>query len=420
MPTIMIWGHYHGGNLGDECIVIALMANLRARLRQVELIGVCENPPSVQARYGIRAVPIRQMVGTAAPVGPGLRSRIAQRLPLARLVARRLRAVGRCALEIAREPLFLWRCWRALRGVEALVVAGSGPLTDEWGKWRHPYAVFKWAMLARASGTSYIPLSVGAGPLDSKLARWFVRKAMQSSSYRSYRDPSSARLVAEQGVEGENAVVPDLAFSLNVADFRGAPRTEGEKLVVGLNVMAHSDPRYDPRGRAERFRTYLEKMADFAERLVRQGHHVRLLPSQIRFDLLAAQDMLEVLARRPGLNVDGQIVLPSIVTVPDLLREIAGCHYIVAARYHCILLPQMLATPVVALAYHPKTSDLMNAMGMSSYCLDIDRFVVEDLVRCLERLMENADAIRYELGVRTADARRAVCAQYDRLFGAPC
>ena len=87
------------------------------------------------------------------------------------------------------------RSYLLLRKVDALVVAGGGQLDDEWGgSWGHPYTLMKWAVLARAAGSSVVFLSVGACRIDSQLTRTFLKAALSSARYRSYRDEESRRL----------------------------------------------------------------------------------------------------------------------------------------------------------------------------------------------------------------------------------
>ncbi len=414
--AIGIFGHYHGGNLGDEAIVAALISQIRARLPDAEIVGFSQGPSDTRERYGIRAYPIRQRAAR-----PAARARKDRREGLGRGLYARMGALRAMVRMILREPLFLWRSWRTLRGIDLLVIAGSGPLTDEWGEWNHAYTVFKWAMLARASGTRFMPLCVGGGPLDSGLGKFFVRSALRVSSYRSYRDPSTARLVESLGVGAGDPVLPDLAFSLDVGAYKPPPadRLPGDRIVVGLNAMAHEDGRYVPIGDSARFGAYLEKMADFTEWLLRQGHQVVLIYSQARYDKIVAHDLLELLSHRPhAVALRDRLVHREIETLSDLIAGISACDYLVAARYHCILLPQLLAKPVIALAYHPKTFDLMASVGLSDYCVDIDRFRPEELIERFRELTRDRERIREELEERTRDARRALGAQYDRLFGA--
>src|SRR5262249_60605689 len=93
---------------------------------------------------------------------------------------------------VAREPAFLWRSYRRLKGTDLVIVAGSGPLEDGGGgPWNHPYSVFKWALLCRLRGTQFVPLNVGGGPIRHPLSRIFLPQAIRWSAYPSFPAPHS-------------------------------------------------------------------------------------------------------------------------------------------------------------------------------------------------------------------------------------
>jgi polysaccharide pyruvyl transferase WcaK-like protein len=56
---IAIMGHVGNENLGDEAIISAVIARLRAKAPGVELIAFTSNPDDTTARHGVPAHPIR-------------------------------------------------------------------------------------------------------------------------------------------------------------------------------------------------------------------------------------------------------------------------------------------------------------------------------------------------------------------------
>lgn len=433
---IAIWGHYHGGNQGDDIVVDTLIRNIRARLPDAEVVGVCQSPADTRLRHGIEAVPLTRAALGSRP-RPGLAAeppappppaapppRVARVLravpglgPAARVARERLRA----AADPLGEPAFLARSYAGLRGVDLVVVAGSNPLFDGWtGAWSHPYTLLKWALLAGAAGARFACLSAGAGPIETALGRRFVRGALRRAEYASYRDPGSARLIASLGVPGPARVVPDLAFGLT-ADELDAPPLDlpPGPPVVGLNPMAHADPRYWPRGDPPRYRAYVRKLADFAAWLLRGGRRVLLFSSQLGADPRVFDDLCEHLKRETELPLGERLIQRPIHTRHDLLGQLAACDCVVASRYHSVLLPQLMGKPVLALAYAPKTRELMDWTGQAELCVDADAFATDELIARFERMVRESDAVRARLAERVPGCREAVRAQYDAVFGSP-
>src|SRR5207247_11214974 len=99
-----------------------------------------------------------------APASAWARHRAQPRsIPRLPVLVRAARHVGRAALAVPLELAFLARSYRNLPGTVLLLVAGSQQLNDYWGgPWGFPFTLFKWSLLARATGTKVAVLSPGA------------------------------------------------------------------------------------------------------------------------------------------------------------------------------------------------------------------------------------------------------------------
>jgi polysaccharide pyruvyl transferase WcaK-like protein len=453
---IGVWGHYHGNNIGDDIVVATIIENLRRRRPDVDLYGFSLDPsdtsqrhdiPSYSLTWGQRSphrpgsddkdrsaaltgdAPVR---GAAKPnqaaksdqgeeeqpgavaAEPSLRTRIRERLGESDIPG--FQSIGR---RIA-QGLSTYRMWRAVRPLDAVVVAGSGPVFDAWGgPWSHPYNLLKWALVARLAGTKFILLSVGAGPIEEPLSASFLRRALRLASYHSFRDPTSVDVVHSLDVTSQTPFFPDLAFSLDAAEIDRAQKaaiTSGRP-IVGISTMAYMDPRHWPEPDPEAYRAYIETMSRFAAWLMQEGYDVLLLKSHRAADVHVAKDMIDWLSRH-GENSDTNRVLnPPVDDYRDLLTHIAGCALTVGVRFHCHVLPFVLGKPVVGVAYHPKSVDLMKYMGQEDYGLDIDTVTVGQLIDRFQKLRARQDEEEKKINERVALCRDALSDQYDFLFG---
>jgi len=92
--------------------------------------------------------------------------------------------------------------------------------------------------------------------------------------------------------------------------------------------------------------------------------------------------------------------------------------YVVAARFHSVLLPLMLGIPTIGLVYHPKTRDLLAAAGHPEWGVDIDTFTPELLLDMFDSVREaDRDELRRQLLSNAAEQRAAVEGQFDQIFG---
>jgi polysaccharide pyruvyl transferase WcaK-like protein len=424
----------HGGtkNLGDEALLAALIQNVRRRVANAEVIGFTINPADTTERHGIPSYPIRRL-GKNLPhptlpsseltnadqrqANPGLPEKvrtIVKAIPGIRRVVSTLRRLANLPGTLLGEPKFLFDSYRRLRGVELLLVAGSQQLNDGYGgPWGFPFTLLKWTLIARCTGTKVAILSVGAGPINSPLSKFFIKRLLGMVSYRSYRDSISSALMQKMSIKGEHPVYPDLVYSLQLPVPTPEPNGAG-RLTVGTNPVPFFDGRYWPTSEPDVYHDYVNKFARFAKWLDQSGHVVLFFPTQLRADTLTISDI------RRAMNGSGDspnlLTASSIKTLQDLVSAIARADLVVANRYHGILISLMMNKPVLAVAYHEKSRALLEQVGQGNYVLKIDEFKAEDLVDRFKSLEANAPAIKRQIAEYLAPLRCALEQQYDRVF----
>ena len=459
--TVGVWGHYHGKNLGDDIVVATILQNLESRLPNARFVGFSLDPEDTSSRHQIQAYSIQ--VGMPSPVQPhaegkalsgkkhpafksdlevpGASSeRSSEAEPTAESGPSEAEVEGKTGFgdeglyerlrrwiattEITpiktfnnqvSQALSGWRMRQSLSDVDMLIVAGSGPFFDGWtGHGGHPTNLLRWSQFSRNTGTHFVPLCVGAGPIYEQITRNYLRQTIENSAYKSYRDPYSSRLMQDIGAPGPYPVFPDLAFGLSPRALtdarRDAPHIEGT--VVGVSTMAFKDPRYTPRSDIDQYREYRDKLVSLVAWLLETDLTPVLLRSS-RSDDRVAVDVVDGV-REQGVKTD-RIILSPTRTYQDLLAQIAACDVVVGGRFHCHVLPFLLGVPVLGLAYHPKTSDMMAYMGQSDFCLDIDKSELSEITRHLQTLIEERNQISAQIQPRVEVCREAVWMQYDAL-----
>ncbi|HEX5924722.1 MAG TPA: polysaccharide pyruvyl transferase family protein [Baekduia sp.] len=416
------------GNLGDAAIIDSLIQGVRRRIPDAEIVGFTQNPYDTTARHEVRAytctgvsMPKYKMTESAPPddedgdddeprpsalsAARGALSLVPGLRPAYRLV--RLTLAERRHRRLSAERI---------RGFDFVVVAGGGQLDDFWGgAFGHPYALMRWADLARSAGARYVILSVGTGSLASRLSALFVRRALAMADYRSFRDGRSRDLVGDPELTRDDPIVPDLAYSVPLAP--EAERPPAARSIVGVSPMAYADPRVWPVRDLARYRRHVETMATLTVRLARAGHEVVLFTSDSpdRRSLAEVRGIVDA-QLRPDERT--RIRVPVIDGVVGLMQVLAGVDIVVAARLHGVLLGHVAGRPALAVSHERKVRTLMDEMGHGRYCFEIDDFDPEAGWTRLGEIDARRPELAAEIGRTVADYRRRVDAQYDRVFGA--
>jgi polysaccharide pyruvyl transferase WcaK-like protein len=407
---------YDGGNLGDCAIQEALIENLRRYSPDIDMWGITLHPTRTSARHQIPCFPLTAI---SRSYYRGTQERVIKVDNERRsVVAYASEGLYRCMRRIARavpfvkwvkilvgEALHMCRSYRLLQKVDALVIAGGGQLDDEWGgSWGHPYALMKWAVLARAAGSSVAFLSVGACRIDSQLTRRFLKTALTAARYRSYRDAESRLLALGITPRAEGQVVPDLAFSLPITKRKADFREEGAPLRIGVSPIAYCHPELWPTKNQIQYKQYITELAIFVSKVLQGGESVCLFSSSSPDDRLFT-DLYHRLD--PALDPAARNRLSSIVvnTLRELLEVLFSVDLVVASRLHGLLLSFLSGKPALAISYDRKVNRLMDELGQAAYCVEIGSLKSDDLLTLLSMLRTNRDAV--------VPAVAGICRKYD-------
>ena len=391
---IIFFGHFGSDNFGNEGTLQAIYFNLRRLMPEAEFACICTLPETAATIHSITALPISPAVITAWT--PNNR------------ITRLLRLV---AFGIPSELYRWYEAFWTLKGTDALIVPGTGLLTDAFGllSWG-PYNMFKWSVLAKLRGCRLLFVSVGAGPLQGRLGRFFVKSALALADYRSYRDVSSLQYLKKIGFTRSNdRVYPDLAFSLPEFSIPPDGRVRRRRPVVGLGLMNSGSMYGDRTLSRETYRSYMETLVSLAVWLLDRGYDVRLLIGEVGDPVSEFRCLLA--ERLPAYDLSRIIETP-ITSVQGLLSQFADTDLVVATRFHNVLFALLSKKPTVSIAFHHKCTSLMNAIGLSEYCLPIERLTSDDLIKRVLDMEENSDRLKTLIGERAQSFRKILEEQY--------
>ena len=403
---IALFGGFATGNLGNDATLVAMLANLRPRIPSADFYCVCPDPPAVQDRYTIAAVPIDPSVAVT-----GNSSR-----------ARRVLWLGKRALV---EPSSWGATGDFLRTVDHLIIAGTGVL-DDFGvrAWNMPYDLFKWCQVARRVHTRLSFVSVGAGPILHPASRWLMVEALRQAQYRSYRDQLSRDFLAGVGFFNQgDQVFPDLAFSLPSRQERGCGPVAPKPRTIGIGVMGYYGWRNSQQQGAQIYAEYVAKIGRFTAWLLEQGYSVHLLTGEVPTDQRPVQDVMQYLqsAVSPGAGIETRprIYVPEINEPDDVFAAIAATDLVVATRFHNVISALLLGRPVLSLGYSKKNDVLLAEMGIGQFCQAVDDFSVEKLQQQFQELASMTGEVAAQICRRVDSYRSLLDAQYDLLAAAP-
>jgi polysaccharide pyruvyl transferase WcaK-like protein len=403
-PSVKItfYGHFGTLNTGNESTLIAVIEHLRSYYPDAHFLCVCSEPKTVITRYGIGATPI-----TTRTI---------------RLWDRKRPLYVRLAMLLAGTVAELQQWMRAVRIMkesEMLIVPGTGLLTDAYGlhAWG-PYNLMKWTLAGRLGGCRVLFVSVGAGPLYSTIGRLCMKSALALADYRSFRDPASVQYLQRIGFRTESyRVYPDLAFSLLPDSL--LPETERpqerRRRLVGLGLMEYAGRYSVENPDPGTYSRYLDALATFTEWLLGRDYDVRLVLGDS--DGLVIDELKALLQERIGGHSPERVFYEPIESVQEIMMALSESDIVVATRFHNVLLALLLEKPVIAISFHHKCAALMEQMGLSAYCQDIEHLDACRMIEQFEELESNRGEIEKLVRKGVDVQRKDLEEQYALLFG---
>lgn len=410
---IALLDHVGYGNLGDEATITVVYESIKERCPEAEFIGITFNPPETERNLGIRTypihrnckVPINRTVSTST-----LKSRL-QRFPVLKGILRGIKWLFfRMPVSAVKESFYILECYRALEGVDVLVIAGGGQLRDAaGGPYDFPGNIFRWVGLARFRGARCLFLNQGAGPLKSRRGKFLVRRSLELGTYASFRDQKSKDMIRTIGFTKAAEVRPDCVYNWSRFQDGGIiPRQPSARLAVGISPMRvywDSDSNVYAR--------QIKELGKFGRWLAEEGHNLCLFSTENPSDDEPIADLASSIGER-GAEVRWDC--PKIDDLDSLLRCMTKLDYVLTCRFHGVVFAHLMKIPVIAIAHHPKVTTLMQDIGLSEYCIDFNQFDAERLREVFGKVVERNAAIKRDMSQKADMFRRELALQFDRLF----
>jgi polysaccharide pyruvyl transferase WcaK-like protein len=434
---IALLSPYAGANLGDAAIQDAMVANASRRLPNVQFSGICLNCENFVERHGAEAFPLlaKDLEWYAMTRGrleaqpdAGERHESSEKIRgvwanKIRRALKRLPILGLCLRVVAAIPKELRHCfkgYRFLRTQDLVVVSGGGQLNEQYGgAWGQPFALFKWAVLARVAQVPFAITSVGVGELKSTASRLYVSEALRLACYRSYRDkPTKDFAIGLLQRAATDSIVPDLAFSLTSSELppiASIGAIAGRRTVIAISPIVYAKPERWPVENSVIYDRYVEQLAQVVAELLRRDYFLVMVWSSLVDDESVIGDLLGRLDPETKQRLASQLHVPTIETWRDYVATLRNAHFLIASRLHSTILGFMSEMPTIAISFDRKVDTVMEDVGQTDYLLQIHNFTSDDVLRALDRLQLCRDAVLQQVSSYRCRILPILTSQYDTL-----
>ena len=309
MSKIVISGYYGFNNAGDEALLTAMLAALRAVEPKADITVISGNPGNTIVKHQVKSL---------------------YRFAAVRL----LRAIGEADL----------------------VISGGGSLLQDVTSKRSLAYYLSIIAAAKWKNRKVMLFAQGIGPIRNRFMRMLTRLVVNKADVITVRDSDSAEELARMGVPTAKVeVTADPVLMLN-------PETK----VAGKTILAEAglDP-YKPivgvsvREWPDNQRCLKQLAAALGHLSEKFNAQIAILPLQVSKDLKDSQ-LLQNYLPKLGSKV---VLLQGDYSTEEFLSIIGSFRLLIGMRLHALIFAAVMKVPLMAISYDPKVDSFLKAIG---------------------------------------------------------
>jgi polysaccharide pyruvyl transferase WcaK-like protein len=237
-------------------------------------------------------------------------------------------------------------------------------------------------------------ISIGAGPLESKLSKLLTRLIIiftngillrDSISYELISSISKSKKIAKSsdGLYYMKKQIDESLLGLSVSE-----KQNNKSVLICPNLHTH-----EPKLATVEIET-LSKVCDY---LNENGYKISFIPFQIGFtktdDLFASKEIIKNMSNK--LNYNPIIIINNDT---DIFKIIEKQTFVIGVRLHSIIIGSLCNTPSIAISYDPKVSGYMKDTGLERYCLELNGdLTAKSVIDSASHLLNNYEKVNIEL-----------------------
>jgi polysaccharide pyruvyl transferase WcaK-like protein len=166
-----------------------------------------------------------------------------------------------------------------------------------------------------------------------------------------------------------------------------------------------------------KYNAYLDIVCSFITWLLARDYDVRIIIGDLTYDDEVRHDVRKRL-RQTGTVLDSHKYIDEPATsFEDLLEQLRLVDFLVATRFHSVLLALLTGRPAVSISYDAKNDVLMRDMGLGEYCQSLSRLNFDRLVEQFIDLEKNASQLIPTMQLKAAEFRSKLDEQYRIVLG---
>lgn len=338
MKKLVISGYHGFGNIGDEAILKAMLAEFKKMDKEIELTVLSQRPENTKEQFDVHAV----------------------------------------------DRSSMFKVIKTIIKSDILISGGGSLLQESTGRLSIFYYLFIY-FIAMIFRKKIIIFSHGIGPIYRKSSKALIKFVFNRVSCISVRDKYSKEELISYGVKPEKIDVT----ADPVICFKKFGMEKGKGLFSKYGQYDPSLPTIGFAVKSSRSDAVEVKFSKIIDQLKETPCNVVLIPFHYSEDLSLIEKIIRI-------NHHDIISINEKHSVEEVFSMIEAMDVLVGVRLHALIFSAVSETPMVGISYDPKIDAFLDSIQETSVCnvQDID---VDGVVKAVENHLENKTTIQNRL-----------------------
>lgn len=224
-----------------------------------------------------------------------------------------------------------------------------------------------------------LPQSIG--PASDTSVGASIKYILEHVHSVAYRDNSSKQFIESIKAKCNATCIPDLVFSLEPVEKQVVEKT------IGI-ALYHS---YGGARRGKILPFTLSNLKLTIDAMINRGYKIVIIPMDSG-DEYIAKDIYNELK---SANKEEMFTVASRGNcIMDIINLFSGLSFTLAYKTHSTIFSMISGTPLVAIAYHPKSIEFMESVDLGEYAINDSDASYSNLINIINKIENNMDKIK--------------------------
>ena len=262
---------------------------------------------------------------------------------------------------------------KLLYNVDGVVIGGGNMVMDiDWCP-TYTYLFYEYTKIAKELNIPIYATSIGIGPFQTKIQKWYAKKGFKNCQMISVRDDNSKKICNNMGVDV--TVCGDPAF------FYNPTLTKTQKDGIAICLIKYEC--------VNSFMSY-NQYVSFCQRLI-DGLKQNFIDEKIVIFSSEITDYSIINAIYEKYVSDEKVTVNQISSFDEIFDFYSSQKLIISFRMHSAIMSMLSGVPVIGIGWQSKVRSLFSMLGLEENIFNIDD-MIED------KIVEQAKAIQSDDG----------------------